>query len=49
MSLSPSPKFRCRDNMQALLLLASEIYEGPRGLKNIHALRRELLARRPRR
>ncbi len=31
MTLKPSPKFRCRDNMETLLLVAQFIYKDPRG------------------
>jgi hypothetical protein len=46
MSLSPSPKFVCRDNMEALLLLAKMIYQDPRRFTSVDALRREVTQRR---
>jgi len=43
MSLKPSPKFRCRDNMEALMLLARLVYEDPRTFESVSDLRRRLL------
>ncbi len=43
MTLKPSPKFRCRDNMETLLLLAQFIYKDPRALKNVSELRHDVL------
>jgi len=43
MSLKPSAKFRCRDNMEAIMLLAAMIYEEPRRFESLKALRREVL------
>ncbi len=43
MSLRPSPKFRCRDNMEALMLLASLVYEDPREFNSVSDLRDRLV------
>jgi len=43
MSLQPSPKFRCRDNMEAILLLAKMAYGDPRKLEDLGSLRTEVL------
>ncbi|MHC5034924.1 MAG: DUF1570 domain-containing protein [Planctomycetota bacterium] len=45
MSLTPSDKFRCRDNMEALLLLANLVYGDPRKFENARDLRWEVLFR----
>lgn len=45
MSLRPSPKFRCRDNMEALMLLAKLIYRDRREFESVPDLRRGLLRR----
>ncbi|MHC4788010.1 MAG: DUF1570 domain-containing protein [Planctomycetota bacterium] len=49
LSLQPSPKFRCRANMEALLLLAKLIYDDPRKLEELGDLRRKVLHDRRRR
>lgn len=41
LSLSPSPKFRCRDNLQALLMLARLVYKDPREMDSLRDLRRQ--------
>ncbi len=43
MGLTPSPKFRCRDNMEILLLLAEFIYKDPRKLTGVEQLRHDVL------
>ncbi|KPK65464.1 MAG: hypothetical protein AMK73_02915 [Planctomycetes bacterium SM23_32] len=43
MSLEPSPKFRCRDNMEALMLLAEMVYESPTEFEKVSDLRRKVL------
>ena len=43
MSLQPSDKFRCRENMEALMLLASMIYDRPQRLQSLSDLRQRLL------
>jgi hypothetical protein len=45
MSLEPSPEFRCRDNLEAILLLAQMVYGDPRKFSSIENLRWELLFR----
>jgi len=46
MSLEPSPKFRCRDNMEAIMLLALHFYRDPREFEDVADLRRALLDNR---
>lgn len=42
LSLEPSPKFKCRDRMESLLLLAGELYDDPRECRDVSELRRRL-------
>jgi hypothetical protein len=46
MSLRPSAKFTCRDNMEILLLLAEKVYGDPRRFENVADLRRRLYTMR---
>ncbi|MFO7957329.1 MAG: DUF1570 domain-containing protein [Candidatus Brocadiia bacterium] len=46
MSLEPSPKFRCRDNMEAIMLLALHFYRDPREFEEVGDLRRALMNNR---
>jgi hypothetical protein len=43
MSLQPSPKFRCRDNMEALMLLAGMVYDDVREFDDVGDLRRRVM------
>lgn len=43
MSLQPSPKFCCRDNMESALLLAKMAYGDPRKLEDLASLRTQVL------
>ncbi len=43
MSLRPSAKFRCRDNMEALMLLAQMVYKHSREFESVSDLRRQVL------
>ena len=43
LSLRPSPKFVCRDNMEALMLLAGQVYNDPDDLRSVKDLRTTLL------
>jgi len=43
MSLRPSPKFQCRDNMEAILLLAGMAYGDARQFTSVAELRQRLL------
>ncbi len=46
MELEPSEKFRCRDNIEAILLLARVIYTDPTDFKKIDSLRNVVLRER---
>jgi len=46
MSLTPSPKFQCRDNMEIIMVLARMLYTDPRAFRDPAALRHELLNER---
>lgn len=46
MSLKPSPEFHCRDNMEAILLLAAMVYKDPREFTSVAELRPRLLSGR---
>ncbi len=43
MSLEPSPKFRCREGMEAIMLLAMNYYEDVREFRSVARLRRALM------
>ncbi len=46
MALRPSPKFRCRDNMEAIMLLADLLGREGMEFDSVNDLRREVLVRR---
>ena len=45
LSLEPSPKFACHDNMESILLLAQQIYPDVRRFDSVSDLRRMLYTR----
>lgn len=45
MSLTPSPKFKCRENMEALMVLARLLYRDPRRFESVSTLRRDASSR----
>ncbi len=43
MSLQPSPKFRCRDNLEALMLLGTLVHDHPRDFDSMKKLRKRVV------